>query len=52
MEVLGKLLGLCIDFMKQPFNVYGYEVSFWGIFMLLAVVYVICLMIGGFIGGK
>lgn len=52
MEYLGRIFQLCIDFMKTPINVLGYEISFWGIFIFMAVCDIIALMIGGFLSGK
>lgn len=38
---------MIIDFMKTPISLWGFETSFWGIFLFVAV----GTMIFGFIGG-
>ena len=31
------LMSMIIEFMKTPFTVWGYTFSFWGVFMLAAI---------------
>lgn len=40
MEVLFDVLRQCVDLMKMPFTVFGFELSFWGILLygLIAVI--------------
>lgn len=52
MDALGFLFELCLQFMKQEFVVYGHSVSYWGVFLLAALVEIVCLLIGGFFSGK
>lgn len=52
METLGQLFVWCIDFMKTSFDMFGFEVSYWALFLLAGVGEVVALLIGGFIGGK
>ena len=52
METLGRLFQMCVEFSKTEFEIYGFTVSFWGIFIFGVVVDVIALLIGGFLSGK
>lgn len=47
MESFISFMGIIIDFMKQPFTIYGFEFSFWGIFMFV----ILGSIVMGFIGG-
>ena len=37
MEYFTRLMSMIIDFMKRPFTVWGYTFSFWGVFMVIAI---------------
>lgn len=52
MEYLGQIFTLCIDFMKTEYTVYGYTISFWGIFVFGAVCSLVCMLLGGYLNGK
>lgn len=40
------LMNMIIDFMKRPFTVWGYTFSFWGVFMLIAILSVVFWFVG------
>lgn len=47
MSTFLNFMTMIIDFMKIPINLYGFETSFWGIFLFVAVGTMIFRFIGG-----
>ena len=41
MENFIRLMNLIIEYMKNPFTIWGYTFSFWGMFMLSAILSVV-----------
>lgn len=48
--VYGELMLLCIDFMKTEFNLFGYTVSFWMLFVFMFIVGAVFMLIDGVLG--
>lgn len=47
MEDFGKLINAVIQGMKMEFTIYGYDISFWQIFIFGIVASILCVLIGG-----
>lgn len=52
MEKFGELMGYLVEFFKREYLIYGYEISFWEIFMFTMVGGIIFGFIGGFFNDK
>ena len=51
MEVILNFMTLIINAMKEPMDIYGFQISFWDIFIFSIVAYLIFEFIGGIFGG-
>lgn len=48
MEVIGTIFQELIKGMQHEFTIYGYDISWWQIFIFTIVASIICALIGGF----
>lgn len=52
MHAIGQLLLALVEGMQHEFNIYGYDISLWQIFMFTCVGSIIMILIGGIFSGK
>lgn len=52
MEFFGNLINYIYEFMQQSFEVYGFEISMWQIFLFTTVGTILIEFIGGIISGR
>lgn len=50
MQYLAKFIGYAVDFMKIEFDLFGYTLSFWNIFIFVCLASIILWAIGGIFG--
>lgn len=51
MEDLGALIGVMVDIMKFPMEIWGYTLSFWDIMLSLLIGSIVIWFIGRFFNG-
>lgn len=49
METFSLFMSLIIDFMKTPFSLWGFEMSYWSIFLFVIIGSMIFSFIGSFL---
>lgn len=47
MAYFTRLMSMILDFLKTPFTLWGYDFSFWGVFMTIAVLSLAFMFIRG-----
>lgn len=51
MEVIGIFLNMIMEGLKHEFNIYGYSISYWKIFVFMCLTSILLAIIGGILHG-